>query len=151
RRSSDLRQAALSGVLAGYQLINVLVELIDGSSHPVDSSQVAFEQAGALAFRSACERAGLTLLEPIMKVTITTPDQYLGAITGDLNARRGMIMGTEDRGTTCMLHAEVPLAEMFGYTTTLRSLSRGRASSTMEPHTYRDLPPNVAKEVLATV
>jgi elongation factor G len=145
------RQAALSGVLAGYQMINVLIELVDGSSHAVDSSQVAFEQAGALAFRSACEKAGLTLLEPIMKVTITTPDQYLGAITGDLNARRGMIMGTEDRGTTCMLHAEVPLAEMFGYTTTLRSLSRGRASSTMEPLTYRDLPPNVAKEVLATV
>jgi elongation factor G len=86
-----------------------------------------------------------------MKVTITTPEEYLGAISGDLNARRGMIMGTEDRGTTLVVHAEVPLAEMFGYTTTLRSLSRGRASSTMEPLAYRQLPPNVAKEVLQSV
>ena len=146
-----VRQAAISGVLAGYQLINVLVELIDGSSHPVDSSQVAFEQAGALAFRAACDKAGVQLLEPIMKVTITTPEEYLGPITGDLNARRGMIMGSEDRGNTRIIYAEVPLSEMFGYTTTLRSMSRGRATSTMEPHTYRPLPPNITKEILAGV
>ncbi|MCK4871638.1 MAG: elongation factor G [Phycisphaerales bacterium] len=144
-----VRQAALSGVLGGYPVLNVLVELVDGSFHTVDSSPIAFEQAGAMAFRDACGRAGLALLEPIMKVAITTPDEYFGPISGDLNARRGMILGTEHRGTTRVIDADVPLSEMFGYTTTLRSLSRGRATSTMEPHTYRPLPPNIAKEILA--
>jgi elongation factor G len=148
---AGVRQAALSGVYAGYPVLNVLVELVDGSYHEVDSSQVAFEQAGALAFREACSRAGMDLLEPIMKVTITTPEEYLGPISGDLNARRGIIQGTEDRGQTQLVHAEVPLSEMFGYTTALRSMSRGRATSTMEPHEYRALPPNIAKEIMQAV
>ncbi|MFG0329481.1 MAG: elongation factor G [Phycisphaerales bacterium] len=145
------RQAALSGVLGGYQLINVKVELIDGSTHPVDSSQVAYEQAGALAMREACTKAGLCLLEPIMKVTVTTPDDYVGQVTGDLNSRRGHIVSLEQRGQTRLIVGEVPLAEMFGYTTTLRSLTQGRATSTMEPYTYRRLPENLTKEILAGV
>lgn len=145
------RQAAITGVLGGYPLIDVKVTLIDGSTHPVDSSQVAYEQAGALAMREACTKAGLCLLEPIMKLTVTTPDDYLGQVTGDLNSRRGHIMNMEQRGTTRLVIAEVPLSELFGYTTTLRSLTQGRATSTMEPHTYRRMPDNLVKEILAEV
>lgn len=148
---SGVRQAALSGVLGGYPLINVRVTLVDGSYHPVDSSQVAYEQAGALAMRQACTKAGLCLLEPIMKLTITTPDDYLGMVTGDLNSRRGHIVNMEQRANTRDVVAEVPLSELFGYTTTLRSLTQGRATSTMEPETYRRLPDNLTKEILAEV
>ncbi|MBL1218133.1 MAG: elongation factor G [Planctomycetes bacterium] len=145
------RQAAITGILGGYPLIDVKVTLTDGSTHPVDSSQVAYEQAGALAMREACTRAGLCLLEPIMKLTVTTPDDYLGQVTGDLNSRRGHIMNMEQRGTTRLVICEVPLSELFGYTTTLRSLTQGRATSTMEPHTYRRMPDNLVKEILAAV
>ncbi|MFG0257566.1 MAG: elongation factor G [Phycisphaerales bacterium JB043] len=143
-----VRQTALSGVLAGYQLINIKVTLVDGSSHPVDSSQVAFEQAGRLALNEACRKAGMTLLEPVMKVVVTTPEEYFGSVTGDLNSRRGIVAGTEERGNTKVITAEVPLSEMFGYATTLRSLTQGRANSSMEPLDYRPLPPNLAKEVV---
>ncbi|RMH26704.1 MAG: elongation factor G [Planctomycetota bacterium] len=149
--AAGARSAAVSGVMAGYPLIDVKVTLVDGSYHPVDSSQVAFEQAGRLAFNEACQKAGLTLLEPIMKVTITTPDEYFGAVTGDLASRRGMIVNTEERGNTRVITAEVPLSEMFGYATTLRGLTQGRANSVMEPLAYRPLPPNLAKEVAETV
>lgn len=145
---SGCRTAALSGILGGYQLINVLVELVDGSTHPVDSSQIAFEQAGALAMREACTKAGLCLLEPIMKVTVITPDDYVGQVSGDVNSRRGHIMNMEQRGNTRVLTAEVPLSEMFGYTTTLRSLTQGRATSTMEPCTYRQIPENLTRTIL---
>ncbi len=145
------RQAANSGILGGYHLINVKVTLIDGSTHSVDSSQVAFEQAGALAMRQACTKAGLCLLEPIMKVTITTPEDYLGQVTGDITSRRGHIMNMEQRGKTNICTAEVPLSEMFGYTTTLRSLTQGRATNTMEPETFRQLPAKLTKEILASV
>ncbi len=144
-----VRQAALSGVMAGYQLINIKVTLTDGSYHPVDSSQVAFEQAGRLALHEACAKAGLTLLEPIMKVVITVPEEYFGNITGDISSRRGMIVDTEERGNVRLVTCEVPLSELFGYTTTLRSMSQGRATSSMEPLTYRPLPPSMAKEVVA--
>ena len=143
------RQAALSGVLAGYQLINLKVTLVDGSYHPVDSSQVAFEQAGRLALQEACAKAGMTLLEPVMKVVITVPDEYFGNVTGDVASRRGMIVETEERGVVRLITAEIPLSELFGYTTTLRSMSQGRASASMEPLEYRPLPPNMAKEVVA--
>jgi len=146
---AGVRQTALSGVMAGYPLINIKVTLVDGSSHPVDSSQVAFEQAGRLALIDAAQKAGMTLLEPIMKLVITTPEDYFGSITGDISSRRGMIVGTEERGNTRLITAEVPLAEMFGYTTTLRSMSQGRATSVMEPLEYRALPPNMVKEVVA--
>ncbi|QOJ16625.1 MAG: elongation factor G [Phycisphaeraceae bacterium] len=146
-----IRQAAATGVLGGYPLINVKVELVDGSYHDVDSSQVAFEQAGALAFREACTKARLALLEPIMKVTVITPDEFFGPVSGDLASRRGNIVDSELRGNTRIIMAEVPLSEMFGYTTVLRSMTQGRATSTMEPAEYRQMPDNLTKEVLAEV
>ncbi len=144
-----VRNAAKSGILGGYPVVNVMIELIDGSHHEVDSSQIAFEQAGALAFREACTRAGLALLEPIMKVTILTPDAYFGPVSGDLASRRGQIMDTQLRGKVRVITAEVPLVEMFGYTTILRGLTQGRASSSMEPSEYRLMPDRLRDEILA--
>ncbi|HVZ93675.1 MAG TPA: elongation factor G [Phycisphaerales bacterium] len=146
---AGIRQTAISGVMAGYPLINIKATLVDGSTHAVDSSQIAYEQAGRLALIDAAQKAGLTLLEPIMKLVITTPNDYMGSITGDLSSRRGMIVNTEERANTQIITAEVPLSEMFGYTTTLRSMSQGRATSVMEPLEYRPLPPNLVKEVVA--
>jgi elongation factor G len=144
-----VRNAARSGILGGYPVVNVLVELVDGSHHPVDSSALAFEQAGALAFREACSRAGLALLEPIMRVEIVVPDEFFGAVSGDLSSRRGQIVQTQLRGTMRVISADVPLAEMFGYTTTLRSLTQGRGTSTMEPSDYRAMPERLRDAVLA--
>jgi elongation factor G len=144
-----IRNAAVSGILGGYPMVNILVELIDGSSHDVDSSQIAFEQAGALAFRQACSKAGLALLEPIMKVAITTPEDYFGSVSGDIASRRGQITDSEVRGNARIITAEVPLSEMFGYTTVLRGMTQGRASSSMEPAEYRVMPPSLSEEVLA--
>ena len=146
---NGVRNAAKSGILGGYPVVNVLIELIDGSHHEVDSSPIAFEQAGALAFREACTRAGIALLEPIMKVTVLTPDDYFGPVSGDLASRRGQIMDTQLRGTVRVITAEVPLVEMFGYTTILRGLTQGRASSSMEPSEYRLMPDRLRDEVLA--
>ncbi|MEM8756283.1 MAG: elongation factor G [Planctomycetota bacterium] len=146
---AGIRETAKSGVSASYPLINICAELIDGSYHEVDSSQVAFEQAGRLALREAVTKAGSVLLEPIMKVVIITPDDYLGNVTGDLSSRRGMINDTEDRGHVKAITAEVPLSEMFGYTTTLRGISQGRAASSMEFLAYRPMPPSLQKEVIA--
>ncbi|MCC5823448.1 MAG: elongation factor G [Phycisphaerales bacterium] len=145
-----VRQTAVGGITAGYPLINVKVELIDGSYHPVDSSQVAFEQAGRLALREAVAKAGSVLLEPIMKVVVTTPEEYMGNVTGDLSSRRGMILDQEDKGMIKEITAEVPLSELFGYTTVLRGLSQGRAANSMEFHEYRAMPANLQKEVIAT-
>ena len=142
-----VRQTAKTGVFAGYPLINVKIELVDGSYHPVDSSQVAFEQAGRLALQEAVPKAGGTLLEPIMKVVITVPDDYLGNVTGDVSSRRGMIIDTEDRGNVKLVTAEIPLSELFGYTTSLRGMSQGRASNTMEFLEYRQMPANLIKEI----
>ena len=142
------RAVAASGVLAGYPLLGVKVSLIDGEYHEVDSSQLAFEQAGMLAFRAACRKASPQLLEPIMKLIVTSPDEYLGNVTGDLNRRRTIIIDTQMRGTTRLINAESPLSEMFGYATALRGLSQGRASYSMEPLTYRPVPENVAKGIL---
>ena len=148
---TGIRNAARSGILAGYPVVNVLIELVDGSHHEVDSSQVAFEQAGALAFREGCTRASLALLEPIMKVVVLAPDEYFGGVSGDLAGRRGQIMDTELRGNVRAITAEVPLSEMFGYTTILRGLTQGRASSSMEPSEYRLMPDRLRDEVLARV
>jgi elongation factor G len=145
-----VRNASSSGILGGYPMVNVCCELVDGSYHEVDSSQVAFEQAGALGFREACTKAGLALLEPIMKVMITTPDEFFGSVSGDLSSRRGQINDSELRGVVRIINAEVPLSEMFGYTTVLRGMTQGRASSTMEPSEYRLMPENLKKEVLKT-
>ena len=145
------RMAAKTGVLASYPLINCKVTLVDGSYHAVDSSQVAFELAGQLAFRDAATKAGLTLLEPIMKVVVTTPEEFVGNVTGDLNRRRGMIVNSDQRGNTRIVEAEVPLSEMFGYTTELRSMSTGRASSVMEPLKYAPVPTQVKNAILEEV
>ncbi len=142
------RQAAKTGVLAGYQLINAKITLVDGSEHPVDSSQIAFELAGSGAFKDACKRAGMTLLEPIMKLVVTTPKDFVGNVTGDLNRRRGLIVNSEERGNTVVVEAEVPLSEMFGYTTELRSMSQGRAAAVMEPLKYAPVPTNVRNQII---
>jgi len=143
-----IRQTAVTGVKYGYPMINIKATVVDGSSHAVDSSQVAFEQAGRLAIMEAVERAGPVLLEPIMRVVVTVPNDYLGNITGDISSRRGMIIDTDDRGVVKLVTCEVPLSEMFGYTTSLRGMSQGRASSTMEFLEYRPMPRNLMEEVL---
>jgi elongation factor G len=144
-----IRQTCITGVKFGYPMINVKATIVDGSYHPVDSSQVAFEQAGRLAVMEATEKAGPVLLEPIMKVVVTVPNDYLGNVTGDISSRRGMIIDTEDRGVVKLVTCEVPLSSMFGYTTSLRGMSQGRASSTMEFLEYRPMPGNLMKEVVA--
>jgi elongation factor G len=142
------RMACKTGVLANYPMINVKVTLVDGSYHAVDSSQIAFELAGQIAFKEACHKAGMTLLEPIMKVVVTTPEEFVGNVTGDLNRRRGLIVNSDQRGNTRIVEAEVPLSEMFGYTTELRSMSTGRASSVMEPLRYSPVPANIRAAIL---
>ncbi|MCC6950926.1 MAG: elongation factor G [Phycisphaerales bacterium] len=143
-----IRQTAKTGVKFGYPMINIKVTIVDGSSHDVDSSQVAFELAGRLALIAAADQAGPVLLEPIMKVVVTVPDEYLGNITGDISSRRGMIVNTDDRGVVKMVNAEIPLSELFGYTTDIRGMSQGRASATMEFLEYRQMPNSMMKEVL---
>ena len=145
---AGVRQTAKGGVSAGFPLINIKVTLVDGKYHDVDSSQVAFEQAGRLALREAVSKAGSVLLEPIMKVVIVTPEDYLGNVTGDLSSRRGMILDTEDKGMIKEITADVPLSEMFGYTTDLRGMSQGRAANSMEFKEYRAMPGNLQKEVI---
>ncbi len=143
-----VRQAAASGVLGGYPVINVRVQLVYGSYHDVDSSQIAFEQAGMLAFREAIMKAKPALLEPIMKLVVTTPDEFFGNVSGDIASRRGQITDQEMRGNARLLTCEVPLSELFGYTTTLRSMTQGRATSSMEPLTYRVMPEKLKDLVL---
>ena len=144
-----IRQAAASGVIGGFPVINCRVQLVFGSYHDVDSNQIAFEQAGALAFREAFTKAGPALLEPIMKVVITTPDEFFGNVSGDVASRRGQIIDSEMRGNTRPITAEMPLSELFGYTTALRSMTQGRAAASMEPLTYRQMPERLKQEVLA--
>ena len=142
------RGKALEGVLAGYPLEGVKVEVIDGKYHDVDSSQIAFELAARNAFVEATKKAGLQLMEPVMKVVITTPDEFFGNVTGDLNRRRGLVAGDEERGTARIITAECPLSEMFGYSNTLRGMTQGRASYSMEPLDYRPVPNNIADEII---
>lgn len=143
-----IRMTCKTGVLAGFPLINLKVTLTDGSYHDVDSSQVAFELAGRLAIIDAAKAAGLALLEPIMKLVVTTPKEFVGNVTGDLNRRRGMILDQTDRGNAVVVEAEVPLSELFGYTTELRSMSTGRAAGAMEPLKYAQVPNNVKEAIL---
>ena len=146
--AEGVRDAAGSGPLAGYPMMNVKVTLLDGKYHPVDSSAVAFRRAGSLAFDEAAKNASPVFLEPIMRTQITAPEEFLGAVTGDLNARRAEIRGVDQRGRYRVVTAEIPLAEMFGYATQLRSLTQGRGNSTMEPLTYRPAPAHVTEEIL---
>jgi len=142
------RMAARTGVIAGFPLINVKVTLLDGSYHQVDSNQVAFELAGQLAFKDAVRAAGPTLLEPIMRVVVTTPSEFQGNVSGDLNRRRGLIVGSHENGSATIIEAEVPLSAMFGYTTDVRSMSTGRAACAMEPLKYAEVPANFRKAIL---
>jgi len=138
-----------SGVLAGFPVVDVGVDLVDGASHDVDSSVLAFEIAARTAFREALRKAGPVLLEPIMKVEVVTPEEYLGSVIGDINSRRGQIAGTDTRGNAQVVNAMVPLANMFGYVNTLRSMSQGRAQYTMQFDHYQQVPQAVAQEVQA--
>lgn len=142
------REAAERGVLAGYPLLDVKIILTDGSYHEVDSSEAAFKIAGSMAFQDAAKKAGLELLEPIMKVESVTPEEFMGSVVGDLNSKRGQIQSMDDRSGAKVITAFVPLAEMFGYATTLRSMTQGRASYSMEFIHYDVVPSNVAKEII---
>ncbi|MBS7227026.1 MAG: elongation factor G [Oscillospiraceae bacterium] len=145
---AGIRGAMLSGVLAGYPVVDVKVTLYDGSYHEVDSSEMAFKIAGSMAFKEACQKAGATLLEPSMKVSVTAPDEYLGTVIGDLSSRRGQIQGQETRSGATQVDALVPLASMFGYATDLRSATQGRGQYTMEPHSYVEIPKSIQEKII---
>jgi elongation factor G len=141
-------EAIKSGVLAGYQMIDVKVEIVDGTFHEVDSNELAFRMAGIFAFKDAAKKAGMVLLEPIMKVEVTTPDEYQGDLIGDITRRRGHIVNIETKAGQISVNANVPLAEMFGYATAIRSLSKGRASYSMEPLTFEQVPTSILSTIL---
>lgn len=142
-------EAMENGCIAGYPLVDMSVALYDGTYHDVDSSELAFKIAGSMALQAAVKQAGATLLEPIMKVEVTTPDEYMGDVIGDLSSKRAQIVGTQKRGNTTIILAQVPLAELSGYATTLRSLSKGRASYYMEPSHYEEVPKNIQEKIIA--
>ena len=143
-----IQGAMLSGVVAGYNVVDCRVELYDGSYHEVDSSEMAFKIAGSMAFKDAMKKADPVLLEPIMKVTVIVPDEYMGGVIGDLNSRRGMVQGTESENGTDRITAQVPLSEMFGYATDMRSITQGRGQYVMEPDTYAEVPRNIAEKIM---
>ncbi len=143
-----VQEAAEQGVLAGYPVIDVAAKLVDGSYHEVDSSEIAFKVAGTMAFREGCRKADPVLLEPIMDVEVVVPEDYLGDVMGDLNSRRGKVSGIDDRAGGKVIDATIPLAEMFGYATDLRSMTQGRATYTMHFSRYERVPQNIAQEVM---
>ena len=144
-----IQGAMLSGVLAGYQMVDVKATLLDGSFHEVDSSEMAFKICGSMAFKEAAAKAGPTLLEPIMKVVVTAPDDYKGDVMGDINARRGQIVGSEIRNGAAVIESNVPLSTMFGYATDLRSKTKGRATYSMEPSHFVELPKNLQEALVS--
>ncbi len=143
-----VREQIGNGILAGYPVVDIKVTLFDGSYHDVDSSEMAFKIAGSMAFKEGCAKAKPVLLEPIMKVEVVTPEQYMGDVNGDMNRRRGVLQGMDESPAGRIVRAEVPLAEMFGYATTLRSMTQGRATYSMEFSKYLQVPPNVAEAVI---
>ena len=145
---AGIQGAMNAGVVAGFPVVDVKVTLYDGSYHEVDSSEMAFKIAGSMAFKEACQKAGPTLLEPIMKVCVIVPDEYMGDVIGDLNSRRGQIQGFEARSGAQQIDAFVPLAEMFGYATDLRSCTQGRGQYTMEPAHYIEIPKNIQEKII---
>ena len=145
---AGIQGAMLSGVVAGYPVVDVKVTLYDGSYHEVDSSEMAFKIAGSMAFKEACQKADPTLLEPIMKVCVIVPEEYMGDVIGDLNSRRGQIQGFEARSGAQQIDAFVPLSEMFGYATDLRSRTQGRGQYTMEPSHYIEIPKNIREKIV---
>jgi len=140
-----------NGVLAGFPLVDVKVSLYDGSYHEVDSSEMAFKIAGSMGFKEGARKAKPVLLEPIMKVEVVTPEEYMGDVMGDLNRRRGIVQGMEDGPSGKIVKAEVPLGEMFGYATDLRSATQGRASYSMEFAKYAEAPMSIADAVIKKV
>ncbi len=147
---TGIRGALQAGVLAGYPVVDVKVTLYDGSYHEVDSSEMAFKIAGSMAFKEACRLADPMLLEPIMKVTVIVPEEYMGDVIGDLNARRGEIQGFEDRSGVKQINARVPLGDMFGYATDLRSKTQGRGQYVMEPDGYKEVPKSIAEKIISS-
>ncbi len=143
-----IKEALDSGILAGYPVVDVKVKLFDGSYHEVDSSELAFQIAGSMAFKEAAKKANPVILEPIMEVEVETPEDYVGDVIGDLNSRRGKIMGMENKGVITVVKAHVPLAEMFGYATTLRSLTQGRGTFIMKFSHYEEVPQHVAEKII---
>ena len=145
---AGIQGAMQSGVLAGYNVVDVKVTLYDGSYHEVDSSEMAFKIAGSMAFKTACKQGDPVLLEPIMKVTVIVPEEYMGDVIGDLNSRRGEIQGFEDRSGVKQINARVPLGDMFGYATDLRSKTQGRGQYVMEPDGYKEVPKSIAEKIM---
>ena len=148
---AGIQDALTSGVVAGYPMVDVRAILVYGSYHDVDSSEMAFKIAGSMAVKEAAKRAKPVLLEPIMAVEVVTPDEYMGEVIGDLNSRRGKMEGMEQRGNSQVIRAQVPLSEMFGYVTDLRSKTQGRATSTMQFHSYQQVPESISREIVARV
>jgi elongation factor G len=146
-----IKEAMETGVLAGYPMVDIKVQLTDGSYHDVDSSEMAFKIAGSMGFKEACRRAKAVLLEPVMDVEVVTPEEYMGAIVGDLNSRRGRILSMEARGSSQVIRANVPLGMMFGYATEMRSMTQGRATYTMQFARYEEVPTAIAEEIMAKV
>ena len=146
---AGIKGAMLSGVLAGYNVEDVKVTLYDGSYHEVDSSEMAFKICGSMAFKNAMKKAAPVLMEPMMQVAVTTPEDYLGDVIGDINARRGLMQGMEPRNGATQVNAAIPLASMFGYATDLRSKTQGRASYSMEPSHYTEVPKSIAEEIIS--
>ncbi|MDE5570243.1 MAG: elongation factor G [Ruminococcus sp.] len=147
---AGIQGAMKSGILAGYEVVDVKVELYDGSYHEVDSSEMAFKIAGSIAFKEALKQANAILMEPVMKVAVIVPDDYTGTVIGDLSSRRGQIQGQESRTGSVQVDALVPLSEMFGYTSDLRSNTQGRGQYTMEPHSYQEVPRSIAEKIMAS-
>jgi elongation factor G len=146
---AGIQEALTAGVLAGYPTVDVRVTLTYGSYHDVDSSEMAFKIAGSMAIKKALRAASPVLLEPVMEVTVTVPDDFLGAVTGDLSSRRGRMEGMDQQGASHVVRALVPLADMFGYSTDLRSRTQGRATYTMQFHSYNQVPESISKEIIA--
>ena len=146
-----IQDAMTAGVLAGYPTVDIRATLIDGKYHDVDSSEMAFKIAGTMAFKEAARKAKPVLLEPIMEVEVVTPDDYMGDVMGDLSSRRGKLGGMEQRGNSQVINAQVPLSEMFGYATDLRSRTQGRATYTMQFDSYQQMPSNVQEEIVTRV
>ncbi len=143
-----MREALENGVLAGYPMVDVKAELVYGSYHDVDSSEMAFKIAGSMAIKEAARQAGPVILEPIMEVEVVSPEDFLGAVIGDLSSRRGKIGWMTQRGESQVVAAQVPLAEMFGYSTSLRSATQGRAAYTMQFDHYEEVPKAVAEAII---
>jgi elongation factor G len=146
-----IKEALESGVLAGYPIIDIKATLVDGSYHEVDSSDIAFKMAGSMAVREGVKNANPIILEPIMKLEVATPKEFLGDIMGDLNARRARVEAIELRAWTHIIRCYLPLAETFGYATDLRSISQGRATHSMEFYCYQEVPKDMAREIIARI